>query len=71
VSVHFQPPYSARFTKTASIVDGAAGKWLYVWADGDLTDEGEWEIAATVASSDGQVEQTFGGGTITVDPALG
>jgi hypothetical protein len=66
VDVRFEPPYSPSFTKQASIVDGPGGKWQYVWAAGDLTDEGEWGVKAVVTSTDGQIEQTYAG-TITVD----
>jgi hypothetical protein len=59
VVLHMQKPGGTTVTKTATIVDGAAGTWSYSWLAGELDVAGQWLVEAQVTFSDGKI-QTFG-----------
>lgn len=55
--------------KTATEVDGPAGKWSATWAPGDLDEAGNWEAEVEVTFSGGGV-QTFPADSFPVRPQI-
>jgi len=53
----FRPPTDPVFVAVAEIAsppDGLDGKLFYVWLDGDVEEEGEWEVQGLVEDADGE-----------------
>lgn len=58
-TIEFFPPGISSFTRTAVIVDAAAGIMEYTWISGDLSTPGVWKVNAIwTVSSEPQASKT-------------
>ena len=65
LALHFKKPSGTIVTKTANIVSGTAGTWVYAWCVGDLDEAGTWWVELQVTYSNGKI-QTFGPSSFAV-----